>query len=113
MGRRLSRPLALNALIRKKFIRKRGKLDVSTSNYQPPTEDADEESGARVLYKQALPATRGGPIYYTQALPTWAFFKGIEGGALAEGAAIALFLFPLLLAMAILILRGARRMEVT
>jgi len=57
--------------------------------------------------------TRGGPIYYTQVLPTWAFFKGIEGGALAEGAAIALFLFPVLLAVAILVLRASRRMEVT
>lgn len=57
--------------------------------------------------------TRGGPVYYTQVLATWAYFKGIEGGSLAEGAAIALFLFPLLLAVAILILRTARRMEVT
>ncbi len=57
--------------------------------------------------------TRGGPVYYTQVLPTWAFFKGIEGGALAEGAAIALFLFPMLLAVAILVLRASRRMEVT
>jgi len=57
--------------------------------------------------------TRGGPVYYTQVLATWAYFKGIEGGSLAEGAAIALFLFPLLLAAAILILRIARRTEVT
>lgn len=57
--------------------------------------------------------TRGGPVYYTQVLATWAYFKGIEGGALGEGAATALFLFPLLLAVAILILRAARRMEVT
>lgn len=57
--------------------------------------------------------TRGGPVYYTQVLPTWAFFKGIEGGSLAEGAAIALFLFPVLLAVAILVLRASRRMEVT
>lgn len=56
--------------------------------------------------------TRGGPVYYTQVLATWAYFKGIEGGSLSEGAAIALFLFPLLLAVAILILRAARRMEV-
>ncbi len=56
--------------------------------------------------------TRGGPVYYTQVLPVWAFFKGIEGGALAEGAAIALFLFPVLLAVAILMLRTVRRMEV-
>lgn len=57
--------------------------------------------------------THGGPIYYTQVLPTWAFVKGIEGGALAQGAAIALFLFPVLLAVAILVLRATRRMEVT
>lgn len=57
--------------------------------------------------------TRGGPVYYTQVLPTWAFLKGIEGGALAEGAATALFLFPVLLAVAILVLRFSRRTEVT
>ena len=56
--------------------------------------------------------TRGGPVYYTQVLSVWAFFKGIDGGALAEGAAIALFLFPILLAAAILILRSVRRMEI-
>jgi multiple sugar transport system permease protein len=56
--------------------------------------------------------TRGGPVYYTQVLATWAYYKGIEGGALGEGAATALFLFPLLLAVAILILRTARRTEV-
>lgn len=57
--------------------------------------------------------TRGGPVYYTQVLPVWSFFKGIQGGALAEGAAVALFLFPVLLAVAILMLRAARRMEIT
>lgn len=57
--------------------------------------------------------TRGGPVYFTQVLSVWAWFKGIDGGSLAEGAAIALFLFPLLLAVAILILSSARRMEVT
>jgi multiple sugar transport system permease protein len=56
--------------------------------------------------------TRGGPVYYTQVLPVWAFYKGIDGGSLAEGAAIALFLFPVLLAVAILMLRMARRREV-
>ncbi|MEA2843289.1 MAG: multiple sugar transport system permease protein [Actinomycetota bacterium] len=55
--------------------------------------------------------TRGGPIDATQVLPTWAFFRGIQGGDLAQGAAVALFLFPLLLAMAILILRAVKRME--
>jgi multiple sugar transport system permease protein len=57
--------------------------------------------------------TRGGPVYYTQVLPVWAWFKGIDGGSLSEGAAIALFLFPVLLVVAVLILRSARRMEVT
>jgi multiple sugar transport system permease protein len=56
--------------------------------------------------------TRGGPIDYTHVLPTWAYFVGIEGGNLAQGAAIALFLFPLLLAVAILMLRFASRSEV-
>ena len=56
--------------------------------------------------------TRGGPIDATQILPTWAFFRGIQGGDLAQGAAVALFLFPLLLTMAVLILRSVRKMEV-
>jgi multiple sugar transport system permease protein len=55
--------------------------------------------------------TRGGPVYYTQVLSVWAWFKGIDGGSLGEGAAIALFLFPILLAVAFLILRSARRTE--
>jgi multiple sugar transport system permease protein len=55
--------------------------------------------------------TRGGPVYYTQVLSVWAWFKGIDGGSLGEGAAIALFLFPILLAVAFLILRSARRTD--
>jgi len=57
--------------------------------------------------------TRGGPTNSTQVLASWAFFRGIEGGDVAQGAAIALFLFPLLLAGAIAILRAVRRMEVS
>jgi ABC-type sugar transport system permease subunit len=57
--------------------------------------------------------TRGGPTNSTQVLASWAFFKGIEGGDLAQGAAVALFMFPVLLAGAVLILRAVRRMEVT
>jgi multiple sugar transport system permease protein len=57
--------------------------------------------------------TQGGPIHKTQVLASWAFFKGIEAGDLAQGAAIALFLFPVMAAVAILILRLARRTEVT
>src|ERR671930_80214 len=55
--------------------------------------------------------TRGGPENATQTLPSYAFFKGIGGGDLAQGAAIALFLFPLLLAASIAILRSVRKME--
>lgn len=56
--------------------------------------------------------TRGGPIDHTQVLPTWAYFVGIEGGNLAQGAAIALFLFPVLLVVAVVMLRFASRTEV-
>jgi len=56
--------------------------------------------------------TRGGPTNSTQVLASWAFFRGIEGGDIAQGAAVALFLFPLLLAAATLILRAVRRMDV-
>ncbi|HWR59690.1 MAG TPA: sugar ABC transporter permease [Thermodesulfovibrionales bacterium] len=56
--------------------------------------------------------TRGGPVHMTQVLATWTFFKGIEGGDLAQGAAISLFLFPALAGIAILMLRMARRSEV-
>jgi multiple sugar transport system permease protein len=56
--------------------------------------------------------TRGQPVHSTEVLTSWAFNKGIEGGDLAQGAAIALFLFPLLLAASVLILRSVRRMEV-
>src|SRR3990170_1778653 len=57
--------------------------------------------------------TRGGPYDTTQVLASLAFFTGIQGGDLAEGAAIALFLFPLLVGAAIVFLRVARRAEVT
>jgi multiple sugar transport system permease protein len=57
--------------------------------------------------------TRGGPYDTTQVLASLAFFTGIQGGDLAEGAAIAVFLFPLLVAVAIAFLRVARRAEVT
>ncbi|MEU4670184.1 sugar ABC transporter permease [Amycolatopsis sp. NPDC023774] len=56
--------------------------------------------------------TRGGPNDATQVLASWAFYRGIDGGDVAQGAVIALFLFPLLLAAAVLILRAVRRIEV-
>jgi multiple sugar transport system permease protein len=57
--------------------------------------------------------TRGGPFDTTQVLASLAFYTGIAGGDLAEGAAIALFLFPLLLAVALGFLIIAHRTEVT
>ena len=56
--------------------------------------------------------TRGGPTNSTQVLSTWAFIKGIEGGALAQGAAVALFLLPVLIGITAVVLRLARRREV-
>jgi multiple sugar transport system permease protein len=55
--------------------------------------------------------TRGGPENATQVLPSYAYLKGIGSGDLAQGAAIAVFLFPLMLAAAVAILRSVRRME--
>lgn len=57
--------------------------------------------------------TQGGPVHSTQVLASWAFFKGIEAGDLAQGAAVALFLFPAMAGVAALMLRLARRTEVT
>jgi multiple sugar transport system permease protein len=59
-----------------------------------------------------LVLTRGGPFDSTQVLVSMAFYTGIDAGDLAAGAAIALFLFPLLAAVAIVMLRIARRAEV-
>jgi multiple sugar transport system permease protein len=56
--------------------------------------------------------TRGGPVHSTHMLASWAFVRGIESGNLAHGAATALFLFPILVGVAALILRMARRRQV-
>jgi len=57
--------------------------------------------------------TRGGPFNSTHTLASLAFNTAVESGDLAQGAAIALFLFPLLAAVAIFMLRIARRSEIT
>jgi multiple sugar transport system permease protein len=57
--------------------------------------------------------TRGGPYDTTQVLSSWTYFTGIQGGDLAGGAAISLFLLPVLVAVSIVFLRFARRAEVT
>ena len=56
--------------------------------------------------------TGGGPGNATQVLSSWAFYKGITGGDLGVGAADALFMFPVLLGLAALMLRLASRAEV-
>jgi multiple sugar transport system permease protein len=56
--------------------------------------------------------TRGGPYDSTQVLPSLAFFTGVLGSDLAEGAAISVFLVPILVAVAALMLRVAHRAEV-
>jgi multiple sugar transport system permease protein len=57
--------------------------------------------------------TRGGPYDTTQVIPSEAFFTGVLGSDLAEGAAISIFLVPLLVIVAWLVLRSAHRAEVT
>jgi multiple sugar transport system permease protein len=57
--------------------------------------------------------TRGGPFNSTQVLPTWAYFIGIDAGSLGEGAAISLFLFPLLVVVSVAMLFFARRAQVS
>jgi len=57
--------------------------------------------------------TRGGPYDTTQVLPTLAFQTGILGSDLAEGAAISVFLVPILVIIAVAMLRVAHRAEVT
>ena len=56
--------------------------------------------------------TRGGPANATQVLPTLAFFTGVQGGSLGRGAAMALFLLPVLAAVSIVILSIIRRREI-
>ena len=55
--------------------------------------------------------TSGGPFNTTHVLSSWAFQVGIIAGDLAQGAAVALFLLPVLLVGAITMLRIASRAE--
>jgi multiple sugar transport system permease protein len=57
--------------------------------------------------------TNGGPFNSTQVLTTWAFQTGINAGNIGEGAAIALFMLPLLAFVTVAMLFFARRAEVT
>ena len=57
--------------------------------------------------------TQGGPFNSTHMLTTLAYFIGIRSGAIGQGAAISLFLLPILILVAVLMLRFARKVEVT
>lgn len=56
--------------------------------------------------------TKGGPENTTHILPTLAFQNGINGGNLAQGAAISLFMVPVLVFAVIFMLRLLRRREI-
>jgi multiple sugar transport system permease protein len=57
--------------------------------------------------------TRGGPFNSTQTLPMWAFQTGISSGSLGPGAAVALYLMPVLAVVTVLMLWAAKRVEVS
>jgi multiple sugar transport system permease protein len=56
--------------------------------------------------------TQGGPGNSTEVLASYAFKVGIASGQLGRGAAVTLFLFPVLLLLSIVFLRQLRRREV-
>jgi multiple sugar transport system permease protein len=57
--------------------------------------------------------TNGGPFNQTQMLTMWAFQTGIRGSSLGAGAAISLYLLPILVFVSVGMLWFARRAEVT
>ena len=56
--------------------------------------------------------TRGGPYNSTHVLASLAFQDGVLGGDVGRGAAVAIFLVPVLVVLAIFMLRASRRAEV-
>jgi multiple sugar transport system permease protein len=56
--------------------------------------------------------TRGGPYNSTHVLASLAFQDGVLGGDVGRGASVAIFLLPVLLVMAVVMLRTSRRAEV-
>jgi multiple sugar transport system permease protein len=56
--------------------------------------------------------TRGGPYNSTHVLASLAFQDGVLGGDVGRGASVAIFLVPLLVVMAVVMLRISRRTEV-
>jgi multiple sugar transport system permease protein len=57
--------------------------------------------------------TNGGPFNSTQVLTTWAYQTGIVSSSLGAGAAVSLFLLLVLVIVAVLMLRFARKVEVS
>jgi multiple sugar transport system permease protein len=57
--------------------------------------------------------TRGGPFNSTHVLTTWAYQTGVESASLGPGAAISLFLLPVLALVAVLMLVFARKVDVS
>jgi multiple sugar transport system permease protein len=55
--------------------------------------------------------TKGGPVNSTHVLGSYAFQMGIISGDIGRGAAISLFLVPILMVAMILVLRAMRRRE--
>jgi multiple sugar transport system permease protein len=53
--------------------------------------------------------TNGGPLTATQIFATWAFKVGIESGDIPQGAAVSLFMAPILAVAAAFILRNISR----
>jgi multiple sugar transport system permease protein len=56
--------------------------------------------------------TRGGPYNSTHVLASLAFQDGVLGGDVGRGAAVAIFLVPVLVVLAVVMLRASRRAEV-
>ncbi len=56
--------------------------------------------------------TRGGPFNSTHVLASLAFQEGVLGSDVGQGAAVAIFLVPVLLVLAIVMLRSSRQAEV-
>ncbi len=56
--------------------------------------------------------TQGGPGTSTEVLASYAFKVGINAGQLGKGAAVTLFLFPLMLLFSIFFLRQLRKREI-
>jgi len=53
--------------------------------------------------------TKGGPMNMTHLFATYSFVLGLQGGQIGQGAAVSLFLFPILLMVVFVQLRMVRR----